>query len=248
MRLMIALVLMSLLLPTLSQDTITPKTIETIQRSVFPIVCVEKRIAEGRETFHTKLLVGTGFFINRKGDFMTAAHIPLDLKWLTVKENCFEAIQLTKVPWKERANDTQLKWFAITESQYNKEADVAVGHLRLNPFDAADISPNITPVTFTDFSKYADGSPVAFTGFPLQSVYPVTSKGSIASYIPSQKLFAIDKNVWPGASGSPVYDSEGKVIGLIIKGGINEGAGLAYARSTDYILDFLRANKIPTEN
>ncbi len=81
----------------------------------------------------------------------------------------------------------------------------------------------------------------------MQSIYPVTSKGNIASYVPSQKQFAIDKNVWPGASGSPVYDMDGNVIGLVIKGGFNEGAGLAYARSTDYILDFLRTNKIPTE-
>jgi V8-like Glu-specific endopeptidase len=230
-----------MLLP--SQDVITTKTIESMQKSVFPVVCMEKK----GEAYVGKLVVGTGFFINRKGDFMTAAHIPLDLQWLTIKEDCFDAIQLPTVAWKERSTDTQLRWFKITTCDYNKEADVAVCHLMVNPFDDVSVNGNIAPVSFARFSKYADGAAVAFTGFPLGSVYPTTSKGSIASYIPSQKQFAIDKNVWPGASGSPVYDANAKVIGLVFKGGINEGAGLAYARSTDYILDFIDKNKIPTE-
>ncbi len=95
MRLVVAFSLLGFLLAATAQDSVTTKTIEAMQRSVFPVVCIAKK---GEEKFETKIVVGTGFFINRKGDFMTAAHVPLDLRWISVKEDCFSAVQLTKVP------------------------------------------------------------------------------------------------------------------------------------------------------
>jgi V8-like Glu-specific endopeptidase len=74
---------------------------------------------------------------------------------------------------------------------------------------------------------------------------PITSQGHIASYSVRTNEFLIDKNAWPGASGSPVYGAEGEVIGLIIQRGLGDGSGLAYARPADFIVDFLRRQEVP---
>ena len=60
----------------------------------------------------------------------------------------------------------------------------------------------------------------------------------------ADKKLVIDKSAWPGASGSPVYDGDGKVIGLVIETGLAEGAGLTYSRPIDLITDFLTKEKI----
>ena len=64
------------------------------------------------------------------------------------------------------------------------------------------------PVTLEPVPQ-EDGTQIAFTGFPLQNVQPLTSRGSIAAYraigqTPRAQM-VIDKNAWPGAGGSPVY-------------------------------------------
>ena len=57
----------------------------------------------------------------------------------------------------------------------------------------------------------------------------------------------VDKSAWPGASGSPVYTANGKVIGLVTQAGLGVGSGLAYAVPSDTIIEFLGKAKIPFE-
>ena len=85
---------------------------------------------------------------------------------------------------------------------------------------------------------------MAFTGFPLQIMQPITARGTVAGYAGNQedlepREIIIDHNNWPGASGSAVYLSSGKVVGLILKRGLNDAVGLAFARSSKFIVDFL---------
>ncbi|GAA6173984.1 hypothetical protein NBRC116592_36540 [Colwellia sp. KU-HH00111] len=88
----------------------------------------------------------------------------------------------------------------------------------------------------------ADGTYIAFTGFPIGSVlglYPVTHRGIIASttptVVPAQSaqqinikmlkrmrnpylVYQLDATAYPGNSGSAVYDmSTGEVLGIINK-------------------------------
>ena len=39
----------------------------------------------------------------------------------------------------------------------------------------------------------------------------------------------IDKNAWPGASGSLVFDSKGNIVGMVVQRGFNDASGLAFA-------------------
>jgi S1-C subfamily serine protease len=89
---------------------------------------------------------------------------------------------------------------------------------------------------------YADGSFIAFTGFPIGGVlglYPVTHRGIIASITPTvipavsaeqinlkmlksmrnpYLVYQLDATAYPGNSGSAMYDIEtGEVVGIINK-------------------------------
>ncbi len=135
----------------------------------------------------------------------------------------------------------------FNECKYSSDADVAACQVVPNPFTNEFVGKIISPVTLGSMANHADGSPVAFTGFPLGFHVPVTSKGYIAAYTVADKKLVIDKSAWPGASGSPVYDGEEKIIGLVTETGLAEGAGLTYSRPVDLIREFLTKEKIAIE-
>jgi S1-C subfamily serine protease len=223
-------------------EDVSIKTIETVQKSVVPILCM--KTAENG-TAEVRRILGTGFLINRQGAFLTAAHVVLGLK-PTCGTDSFWAIYAPTVSWQTRSA-VLTHWFRFDECRYNEATDVAVCTPVKNPFDEKAVVTNIQPVRFGTFTKHADGSPIAFTGFPLESVAPITSKGYLAGYFPREQWFGIDKSGWPGASGSPVYDTKGLVIGLMIRRTASDAGGLGFARPIDPILEFLTKEKIAFE-
>ena len=97
-------------------------------------------------------------------------------------------------------------------------------------------------MTLANNEFYADGSAIAFTGFPIGGVlglYPVTHRGIIASLTPTvvpavsaeqislkmlkrmrnpYLVYQLDATAYPGNSGSAMYDRKsGKVVGIINK-------------------------------
>ncbi len=222
-------------------EDVSVKTVETVQKSVVPIMCMTPTATGEAEI---KKVLGTGFLINREGHFLTAAHVVLGLP--SCGEGSFWAIYAPTVPWQTRER-IKTRWFRFVTCRYNAATDVAVCKTGLNPFAEGKVNKNIQPIRFGTFKNHADGSPVAFSGFPLESIVPITSKGFIASYFAIEDWLVIDKPVWPGASGSPVYDTRGYVIGVMIKRGANDGTGLAFARPIDPILEFLRSEKLAFE-
>jgi S1-C subfamily serine protease len=224
-------------------EDVSIKTIETIQKSVVPVLCMgatEKGAAEIRK------VMGTGFLINREGGFLTAAHVVLGLQ-SECPAGSFWAIYVPTNLWKEHAKETATHWFRFDTCRYNGITDIAACKPIDNPFADLVVNKNIQPVRFGTFANHPDGSPVAFTGFPLESVIPITSKGFIATYFPREDWFGIDKSGWPGASGSPVYDQKGLVIGLLIRRTASDAGGLGFARPIDPILEFLAKEKMAIE-
>lgn len=223
-----------------------PVPVETIERARYaaiPIICL---VAGSDGVPQLSGTMGSAFFINDDGYFLTAAHV-LDGIDDRVKRGaaCATAIYLPVGKWRAEQPNQALQWFVFDACIKNDRNDVAVCKPRENPFAHPIVRKEIRFMTFSALSAHADGTPVAFTGFPLNLVRPVTSKGHIASYLPSEQFVMVDKTAWPGASGSPLYLADGTVIGIVLRIGKDEGSGLTYARSVELIADFLTKAKIP---
>lgn len=90
--------------------------------------------------------------------------------------------------------------------------------------------------------KPADRTSVFFTGFPLQATDPITSVGAVAGFVADggYTTIMIDKNAWPGASGSPVYLADGKtIVGMILRMGTGDAIGLSFGVNGGKITEVL---------
>lgn len=221
---------------------VSVKTIKTVKQGVVPVVC---GFLNEKNELQIVKIIASGFFINNQGGFLTARHVLSELRKVSTKERpCFPAIYIPIGGWEKGKHELGTRWFKFTSCLIKNKLDIASCSLINNPFQDAAVSRHIVFLRFENSFSYKDGTPIAFTGFPLYSTIPVTSKGIIASYRAVAKEMVVDKNAWPGASGSPVYIANGRVIGMIIKRGIGAGIGLAYARPGDLIIKFLREEKI----
>jgi hypothetical protein len=107
---------------TCQAEDVSVKTIETIQKSVVPVVCL-KPTGKGNEAKVEKIL-GTAFFINTKGHILTAAHVVLGLK-PTCGPDSLWAIYVPAGSWRTR-EVVRTHWFRFDECRYNEATDVAV--------------------------------------------------------------------------------------------------------------------------
>jgi S1-C subfamily serine protease len=211
----------------IAQD-VSVDTVEAVQMATVPILCLR---TGAQQEIQYRATVGTGFFVNRSGDFLTVGHVIEDLEKLKASERCFAAIYVPKVLWRRRYETTlgDVRTVLVRKCFSWKELDAGACGVEKNPFQDPDLSPFVKPLALGTFKKLRDGSPIAFTGFPAQSIFPITSKGYVASYDPLSGRVIIDKPSWPGSSGSPVYSSDGRAIGILVQGGINSKEGLSFA-------------------
>jgi len=123
-----------------------------------------------------------------------------------------------------------------------REAEIVA---KSNLYDLAVLKisgPALPAMTLSSGDFYADGSYIAFTGFPIGAIlglYPVTHRGIIASVTPTvvpaasagqinlkmlkrmrnpYLVYQLDATAYPGNSGSAMYDMKtGQVVGIINK-------------------------------
>jgi hypothetical protein len=240
----LALLLVSLR-PTLGQKLVPVETISKVKQSIIPIVC---GYVDENNVFQLVQVAGTGFFVDIEGRFITAGHV-LD-GWENIsrtKHPCFSAFYVPDRGWKGFEKHIAMQWFTFTNCVKNSELDLAVCTPIENPFTSKRISRDKIAVVTFDTNEWPEGTAVAFSGFPLQSVVPISSKGFIGGYLgidgnDTYFEYIVDKAAWPGASGSPLYLPNGAVIGIVRMRGQNEASGLAYARCASAITDFLKQN------
>jgi serine protease Do len=132
----------------------------------------------------------------------------------------------------------------------------------------------LPPVTFGNPGAVRDGQGIAFTGFPLGNslgFHPVTLRGIVASQPPialpsatagqlDEKairgvragafvLFQLDTAVYPGHSGSPLYDADtGQVVGIVDASlrtakdaALGPGTGITFAVPAQYLQELIRS-------
>ncbi len=165
-------------------------------------------------------LIGSGFVVSPGNRVVTNYHVianPLD-------ESKLEQYVVLS------GQGTVLKVHKITEQRHAPAYDLAL----------LSISGQLPALTVSKAALVAEGTPVAFTGFPITQVlglYPATHSGIIAAHTPiaipvenSRDLklamlkqldkpylvYQLDAVAYPGNSGSALYRHDnGEVIGII---------------------------------
>ena len=174
---------------------------------------------------------GTAFFINAEGRFLTAAHVVNGL------HNGDPRCGSPAVYWPGAEGEADQPEFytfkfALNECRVDAQMDLAVCKTIENVAQHPKLAtkPLGLPI---DGRIEPNGTPVAFTGFTLDSLAPLTARSQLVGYQALNLL--LDKAPWPGASGAPAYNIEGRVIGLLVQ----RMSDIAIARSGPAIKEFL---------
>jgi serine protease Do len=172
---------------------------------------------------------GTGFFINDRGQIMTAAHVVHDCPLVQIKTD-------------EKTVDAKL----VAESVL---LDLAV-------VDSGAAATHVVPLRAG--TAYELGEEVTNIGYPLDGLLAaspnvtrgnVSSRGALAG---SAGQFQFSAPVQPGSSGGPVVSSTGELIGvtvgtLSINGLIQQGVlpqNVNFALDARYVARFMDRNNV----
>jgi hypothetical protein len=192
------------------------------------------------------LIVGTVFFVSSRGDFITADHTLSDTEAGGRLAGCEPYVWFTR-PSKQPGMFTAVTFsFLVKDCIRDAEGDIARCRTQadMSKIQQGEYAPQ--PVVI-DSSQRDDGLAIAITGFPLGIPVPLSSRGYIAGYQMGEQGpidIAIDHAAWPGGSGSPVYDSGGKVVGMLVQAGKGAASGIAIARSGFALSRFMAAHPL----
>jgi len=213
-------------------------TIRAMKQSVAPIACME---AADKGVRRPSRIAGTAFFTTADGEFLTAAHVISDIirgALTAAPEGCAAPVVYLPIKeWPSGSNEFNARWYTFDSKRcvLDKAQDLALCVTRNSP--SADLERTIGIAAF-DYTAHPDGTAVAFTGFPLNAIQPMTARGHVAMYSSRDELI-VDQSAWPGVSGCPVYLVDGRVVGMVIQRGTGDGTGRAIVRTSAAIQDFV---------
>jgi S1-C subfamily serine protease len=145
---------------------------------------------------------GSGILLSKNGIIITNHHIVEDANIISVEIPTNNIIKYAKVILSDKNND------------------VAV--LELIDFQYDSIYSQNLPFTFADIKKTKLGQNVFTVGYPLGELLgntPRVSNGIINSLFGVQddpRLLQISNPLQPGNSGSPLFNEDGEILGLVV--------------------------------
>ena len=216
--------------------------IETMKRSIAPLVCLS---VKGEESTVLDRL-GSAFFVSTEGEFVTAAHVIAEMQ-KSDRACPVSAITLPLEGWQPGVPNEPTAWlaFKIGDCAIDTLLDVAKCRAMIDRSGPmAERGLRIVPVKF-EWEIPPDGTQVAFTGFPLGVRDPMTFRAGVAANRPVWRdgkvipQLVLDRTAWPGFSGSPVFVSDGRVIGILFAGVINEGTAMTFLRPASAVREMI---------
>ncbi len=164
-------------------------------------------------------LSGTGFALNNAGYLVTAYHVAQDADSIYIQTSKGD-------------------YYKATLIAFNPQADVAV--LRVDDRSFRFAPGSEVPYSFSP-RKSGLGAPIYTLGFPQDEV--VYSEGYVSAYNGyrgDSSQYRLSLPAEPGASGAPVLDAHGVVLG-IVAGEQSEAASATYAVSSKELLRLLKS-------
>jgi S1-C subfamily serine protease len=217
--------------PTLRADPFI-QAVQTLKHSVAHVDC----LAVSDDDPELIDRVGSAFFISEAGEFLTAAHVVMEMQKST-RQCPTSAVTLAFEDWSPQARTEKMAWFVFKASNCRVDTALDVAVCPLSKDSSAkrwDLHLLVEPVQF-EWKIPPDGTPVAFTGFPLRARDPMTFRAAVAVYLipwngESIPELILDHSALPGFSGSPVYLADGKIVGILVQRTQGEAAGITIAR------------------
>jgi len=171
---------------------------------------------------------GTGFIINRfEGYVLTNTHVIAD-----EKNNCLAESVVVRT-----SNSKAYPADIIAYGKMNFYDDLAI--LKINCGTALD-----REVTLGDSNSVKNGQPVFLIGNPIGQGISIT--GGIVSdnnrRFDAGPMIMIDASSNPGNSGGPAFNSDSKVIGVLVAGTpANVAVGMYYTIPINHAKEFIRS-------
>jgi len=180
---------------------------------------------------------GTGFFVSASGQILTAYHVVVGAREITVYDQ-------------GNVEYSDVRILAL-KPQY----DLALLEIRGKKRDIF-FRQSVPDIPSPSVELKVIGSP---RGLPIQIMFgKSTSTGLISSEnvnssnrtaifnqnIDQINILPIDMTIYSGLSGAPILNEEDKLVGLL-SGSYNEGRGIAWAIPAEYIEELMKAGLKP---
>ena len=152
---------------------------------------------------HGHVSVGTGFFIDEHGTFLTAAHV-LDPQPGVVRFGAY-------YPFGNAKGFSRIQVISL-----DRERDIAVCRMVLDNAEASALPP-FEYLPLAKGAAPAPGTFVAVAGFPLGSLRPIFQFGTVASLEEPGGLLQVGLMLNDGDSGGPVIEvGSGALVGMVV--------------------------------
>lgn len=165
-------------------------------------------------------ILGTGFFYNRQGDFFTNRHVVAQCRPGSIEARTFDGV-----------------WHPVTVLAIAREADIAAGAINHEVPAFASIrvfgetgSVSVPEPTEDIFS--AGFSAPERNSFKLQTKWGQIQPWSNPNARPFVQRMRMD--AYPGASGSPIIDYAGLLVGILFAGSTAPAPDLSQLRTAGY--------------
>jgi S1-C subfamily serine protease len=230
------------------QNGATRAGIEQLSRSMTPMLSVGQmdvhHIVEANDAAVTFIVAdlggvnmgGTGFAISAGGLLVTNRHV--------VTDSAGQPARRVMVKFANTAH-----WKPAHVLRVSSADDLAL--LQVDEPGKVPMVAGVSRVA----SRATVGSPVVTMGYPLSNDTPMEGEGMNFTARTTTTLGTVSKRLDDilqldsfsahGASGSPVFDSEGSVVGVIYGGARESGGRIVYAVPAQRLVQFLGADGVP---